>query len=636
MSSSQPRRGRLFAVVAAVLVLALLAGFGVVQYRQKQERLEDVAATDAARSFAAAAQQGDLTPAALADLAPAQAQEQYAALVKGLRGAKPAVEVTAVRRTGDTGTADLRWSWPFGPDGWNYTTQAPLTKGGGDGPWSVRWSAPVVHPGLAVGDVLTATRTAAPRGEVLGRAGTPIVANTGVVEVGVQPSRAPDPVALTTTLADLLDVEQAPLLQRVRSAGPDAFVPVITLRRSDYDPLRSRLQPLPGVVFRESMLPLAPSRAFARALLGTAGPATAELVESSGGRLAAGDTTGLSGLQRAYDTRLAGSPATRVEQVRGTQRTELFAVPAVPGSPLRLTLDPKVQQAADTALAGAVGGNGNASLVAIDVPTGNVLAVANTPANGADRASTGRYPPGSTFKTATTLALLGDGLGPEEAVNCPPTITVNGRSIRNFEGGALGSVPFRTAFAQSCNTAFVGLAERLDPPDIPAAAASLGIGTPWKVGIGVFAGDAPAPTTPVEKAATAIGQAKVLVSPAALAQLAATIARGSYAPPHLVTDPDPGPAPAAPPAADSAALATVRDLMRQVVLTGSGNALADVPGLPVHAKTGTAEFGTDSPPRTHAWTIGFQGDLAFAVLVEDGKSGGGVAVPVVEAFLRTR
>ncbi len=636
MSSSQPRRGRLVAGLAALVVLALVAGFGVVQYRQKQERLKDVAATDAARSFAVAAQQGDLTPATLADLAPAQAQEQYAALVKGLRGAKPAVEVTAVRRTGDAGTADLRWSWPFGPDGWTYTTQAPLSKGDGDGPWSVRWSAPLVHPGLAVGDVLTATRTTAPRGEVLGRDGAALVANTGVVEIGVQPSRAPDPVALTTTLANLLDVEQAPLLQRVRAAAPDAFVPVITLRRGDYDPLRSRLQPLPGVVFRESMLPLAPTRAFARAVLGTAGPATAELVESSGGRLAAGDTTGLSGLQRTYDTRLAGSPATRVEQVRGKERTELFAVAAVPGTPVRLTLDRKVQQAADAALAGAVGGNGNASLVAIDVPTGNVLAVANTPVNGADRASTGRYPPGSTFKTATTLALLGDGLGAEEAVTCPPTVTVTGRSFRNFEGGALGGVPFRTTFAQSCNTAFVGLSDRLDPPALPAAASSLGIGTPWKVGVDVFAGDVPVPMTPVDKAASAIGQGKVLVSPAALAQLVATIARGSYAPPHLVTEPDPGPAPAAPPAADSAALATVRELMRQVVLTGTASALADVPGAPVHAKTGTAEFGTGSPPRTHAWTIGFQGDLAFAVLVEDGRSGGAVAVPVAEAFLRAR
>jgi cell division protein FtsI/penicillin-binding protein 2 len=59
-----------------------------------------------------------------------------------------------------------------------------------------------------------------------------------------------------------------------------------------------------------------------------------------------------------------------------------------------------------------------------------------------------------------------------------------------------------------------------------------------------------------------------------------------------------------------------------------------VPGDPVHAKTGTAEYGEEVPPRTHAWVTGYQGDLAFAVLVEDGSSGGGVAAPVAARFLQ--
>jgi cell division protein FtsI/penicillin-binding protein 2 len=74
--------------------------------------------------------------------------------------------------------------------------------------------------------------------------------------------------------------------------------------------------------------------------------------------------------------------------------------------------------------------------------------------------------------------------------------------------------------------------------------------------------------------------------------------------------------------------------MRSVVTGGTASALADVPGDDVFAKTGTAEYGTGSPPPTHAWTIGFQGNVAFAVLVEDGVSGGRAAVPVAEAFLR--
>jgi cell division protein FtsI/penicillin-binding protein 2 len=81
-------------------------------------------------------------------------------------------------------------------------------------------------------------------------------------------------------------------------------------------------------------------------------------------------------------------------------------------------------------------------------------------------------------------------------------------------------------------------------------------------------------------------------------------------------------------------LAVVRDLMRRVATQGTAAALADVPGDPVFAKTGTAEHGTEDPPLTHGWVIGFSGDLAFAVIVENGVSGARSAVPVAEAFLR--
>lgn len=627
------RGRRTVLAVGGVLAVALVAGVVVVQQVRAKERRLDAAAEAAAEAFAAAAQQGDLTAARFVGSPSAAVQEQYAVLTAGLGAVRPTVEVTAVRRTDEAGTADLRWSWPFGADGWTYATELPLAPAGEDDePWAVRFAAPVVHPELETGDALSADRTAAPRGDVLGRDGAPLVTTGAVVEVGVQPSRATDPASLSRTLGELLDVDAAALEERIRGAAPDAFVSVITLRRSDYDPLRSRLQPLPGTVFRESTLPLAPTRAFARALLGTAGPVTAEIVEESGGRLAAGDVAGLSGLQRTYDERLAGTAGVTVDRVRGEERTELFAEPAVPGEPVQLTLDARVQQAADTALAGAA--NENASLVAIDVASGDVLAVANTPVTGANRAMTGQYAPGSTFKPVSTFALLGSGVTPQESVTCPPTATVDGRSFRNFEGGALGEVPFRTAFAQSCNTAFVGLADRVEPSAFPDAGAAFGLGVPWQVGVDVFAGDVPVPGTPVERAAAVIGQGRTLASPAAMAQVAATVARGSWAAPHLVLEPPPGGDAVAAPASDPARLATIRDLMRQVVVDGTASALADVPGEPVHAKTGTAEYGTDVPPRTHAWTIGFQGGIAFAVLVEDGTSGGAVAVPVAEAFLR--
>ena len=170
-------------------------------------------------------------------------------------------------------------------------------------------------------------------------------------------------------------------------------MPVITLRRSDYEPLKARLQPLPGTVFRDATRPLALTREFARALLGTAGPVTAEVVDQSGGRLTAGDIAGLSGIQRTFDEQLGGTAGVTVDQVQPDQRIRLFSVAPVAGEPVELTIDPDVQKAADAALTTARGGNGNASLVAIDVQSGDVVAVANTPANGANRALTGQLLP---------------------------------------------------------------------------------------------------------------------------------------------------------------------------------------------------------------------------------------------------
>jgi cell division protein FtsI/penicillin-binding protein 2 len=73
--------------------------------------------------------------------------------------------------------------------------------------------------------------------------------------------------------------------------------------------------------------------------------------------------------------------------------------------------------------------------------------------------------------------------------------------------------------------------------------------------------------------------------------------------------------------------------MGAVVQRGTATVLNGTPGGVVRGKTGTAEFGTKNPPETRAWFMGFQGDIAFAVLVEQGKSGGTVAAPIAKAFL---
>ncbi len=636
--SSMSRRRRVWpwaGVIAGAVVVLVLALVLVVQPRRR-DAARDQAAWATADALAVAWRDGKLEEAPLADRAAALAR--YKELVAGLGGARPErVEVTSVMRSEDEALATLQVTWAFG-GGWTYASRLPLA-GDLDGPNGGTWTAvldpSVVHPDLAEGDRLTAQRTSGARGEILGRDGTPIVTKREVVEVGVQPSRADDVDALAAALAATLGVDGIALAERVRAAPPDAFVPVITLRRSDYDAVRSQIQPLPGTVFDEGTLPLAPTREFARALLGSVGPVTAEIVEASNGRLAGGDIAGLSGLQAQYDEHLGGTRGVRVLRVRSEgEPDELFSVAPTDGADLALTLDATVQRAADDALAASTVGNGNAALVALDTSTGEVLAVANTPATGANRAMTGRYAPGSTFKTVSTLALLDAGLRPDETVPCPATATVTGREFRNVDGFVLGPVPFSQDFSQSCNTAFVELSSRLAPGELSEAGASVGLGGGWVVGAPAFTGDVPVEESPVEVAAATIGQGQVLASPLAMAQVAATIASRGWIEPKLVVEPSPPAASGDVPQPDTERLATVRELMRLVAINGTASALADVPGEPVHAKTGTAEYGTEVPPRTHAWTVGFQGDVAFAVLIEDGISGTGAAVPVAEAFLR--
>jgi cell division protein FtsI/penicillin-binding protein 2 len=125
----------------------------------------------------------------------------------------------------------------------------------------------------------------------------------------------------------------------------------------------------------------------------------------------------------------------------------------------------------------------------------------------------------------------------------------------------------------------------------------------------------------------------VLMSPAQLALVAAAIGSGTPAAPVEVVGAEPaGPAPEGP---GQQVLDALRPMMREVVLSGTAKALAG--RGEVYGKTGTAEFGSNTPPDAHGWFMGYrlggaQGDIAFAVLVEGGQSSS-TAVAVTNAFL---
>ncbi len=512
---------------------------------------------------------------------------------------------------------------------WTYQSAAPLVKTE-DG-WTVHWESRIIHPQLTAQTRLGRERQIPERAPILDRNRTPLVTDRAVITFGIWPSKLTDPDRAYQEIGDNLDVDVANLRDRVAKAPKDQFVEIITLRESAAATAAAALDGIPGIVQRPGTRPLAPTREFARAVLGTVLLATAETLRNAGPTASAADLVGSSGLAFAYQKQLAGVASGKVVLVdRETDEpvATLHEFRGASGKPLKTTLDLRVQQAAEAALPDTTKPT---ALVAIEATTGKILAAANGPgAQDLNRAFVGRYPPGSTFKVVTTAALLANGLSPTESVNCPKTVTIEGKDFGNFESFELGRVPFRTDFAHSCNTAFVSLRNRLDTDALPETAAQFGLGGDWRVGLPVYSGSVPPPAGAVDQAAEMIGQGKVLASPLAMASVAATVAAGEFHQPFLVDDGSARFRPAN--AVPAGALEELRSLMRAVVLEGSGSALRAMPGEP-GAKTGTAEYGDEQPPRTHAWMIGFRGDLAFAVVVEDGGIGGKVAGPIAARFL---
>lgn len=626
------RRRRTTTIVLVVALAAAIAGGAWWWTETARARAEQAAAEDLVAQFVAGWQERDLSGVPSTDDGMA---ERFAAVTEGLGGdAEATVDAgqVTVDDVGATSDLDVTWSLPGG-FAWSYVTRVDLARTGDEERlWQIDWSAATLHPDLGEDERLHAGRRDPRRGDILDADGEALVTQRPVVQVGVQPSRVEDVDDLTDDLADLLDIDAAALAERIEDAAPDALVPVITLREDDYAAVEDELYPLPGTVFQRSEQSLAPTRDFARALLGSVGEATAEQVEEDPGRYRAGDIVGRSGLQRTLDERLRGTAGLAVEAVPGDdgEPRVLHEVEAQDGRDVTITLRRRVQRAADAALADI---ERPSALVAIDVPSGDVVAVANGPGADFDIATAGQYPPGSTFKVVTTARLLADGLDHDDTVACPGTATVDGRGFGNAEDSQLGDVDFATAFAQSCNTAFVELSRGLEPGALQETAeGSFGIGPRGDLGIGAFAGQVPREDSAVEVAAATIGQGAVLVSPLIAADMAATVARGAWREPRLVVEPA---GEEQRTAADLPGAQVLQRLTREVVTDGSGGALRGVPGPPVHGKTGTAEYGDEDPPRTHAWFIGYQGDLAFAVLVAETADsfGGRVAAPIAADFL---
>ncbi|MEP7035935.1 MAG: penicillin-binding transpeptidase domain-containing protein [Dermatophilaceae bacterium] len=631
------RRIILTSAVAGVLVVAAAAGGLAFVHQREQVRLDKGARTSADR-FAGAWSSGHIQDVTYSGRSSALVAASFKNTTAGLGHAPVKVTVSSLTRQGDKATGRLSVVWTVAEGAkWAYAIPISLQRNNND-IWGVvaKDGASMWAPGLAPTAKLVATRTWGTRGDVLDRNGSPILTVAKVYDVAIDPARAS-----ADTVAALEKVVREPTgslvakLTAAKASGSKAPIPVIPYREADFQRLKTQLDALIGVIYPPREQPLAPSATFARPLLGSYGPVTAEAIKNSKGQHVAGDYAGLSGLQGQYDSLLGGTPGVKVT-ASNKPGVPLFEKPAVNGAPMTLTLDPKIQSAAEAALAGS--GAIPSSLVAVDVKTGDLLAVANSPALGMNRALLGQYQPGSTLKVATTYSLLGKGLTPSTPVTCPPFVMVDGRKMTNYENETFASAPFSKDFALSCNTAFVQLAATMGNGDVHDAAAALGVGSGWGKHLGVdgaFSGSVPVATSKTEKAATAFGQAKTLVSPASLAVMAASVARGSYVEPALIRSPAVAGADRAPKALNPKVVGELRGLMGLVVTQGTGTVLKSTAGGPVFGKTGTAEYGSANPPETRAWFIGWQGDVAFAVLVENGRSGGAVAAPIAKTFLES-
>jgi penicillin-binding protein A len=361
---------------------------------------------------------------------------------------------------------------------------------------------------------------------------------------------------------------------------------------------------------------------------------------------------GRIGLEDYYNDALTG----RRNDAIGT--LERLLGPQDVGDDLRTTLVPKAQEVAFQSLAGQPG-----AVVALDIKTGAVRVLAATPsydpndpknAKTFNRATQGRFPPGSTMKTVTATAALDSGkYTPDSTISGKNNQVISGTPLQNFGGEDFGDITLSDALTNSVNTAWAKVAEDLgrktmaeymkkfgfyeDPPMDYPDDQMLPSGEVGRTGRLL------SPTSgQIDVGRMGIGQDKLLVTPLQMATVAQTIANGGMRmKPRLVekvVDPDgrtidePLPEEAERVMSEKAA-SDLQAMMRNVVEQGTGTA-ARLEGVNVSGKTGTAEVGDGTDD---LWFIGFTDQYAVVAMLErqTGGTGGANAAPIAADVLKS-
>jgi peptidoglycan glycosyltransferase len=365
---------------------------------------------------------------------------------------------------------------------------------------------------------------------------------------------------------------------------------------------------------------------------------------------------GISGLEKAFNRRLAGKPGGKLLAVpanggEGAEGRVLGESKPEPGAPVKTTIDPYLQEAAVAALAGRAGG-----VAVLDAKTGDVKALAG-------QAFSAPQPPGSTFKIITTVAALQKNLVKlDDEFEITNGINVGGRFIENANGEYCGGT-FLQAFAESCNADFLPLGPQIGNQKMVETAEAFGFNSPPtlyspSIAKEVETAESTIPTEigeEVDLAVTAIGQGEVLATPLQMASIAQTIANhGVRMPTSIVYSRKLGPTMKPVRVMSKKTADQLTELMTGVVTEGTGTAGAIAAGQ-VAGKTGTAELGqlveseegvepvegeeeVEPQHKKDAWFSAFatveKPKLAIGVLLIEAEAAGGeVAAPIASQVL---
>ena len=545
-------------------------------------------------------------------------------------------------------------------------------------------------------------RLEAPRGDILDREGRVLVTTRPAFGVGVVPNELRDSARTLDVLAALIDADAEHLRERVGAPrGRRRFQRVRVATDLDYDQrvrVESHLFGLPGVV-----TDVQPRRHYlagdvAAHVLGYLGEIQREQLASrdyAGYR--SGEFVGQAGIEALEQGVLRGRAGGRnlVVDVAGrVVGPPLDEIEPTSGGKVQLTIDLDLQAAAEEAfLPDVIGERGHSgALVALDVRTGEVLAMVSRPAFDPNdfaggvqseiwdalvadewrpiqnRVISGQYPPGSTYKAIVAAAALEDGLAPaERELFCPGFYRHGSRSYRCWKPAGHGWVNLEKALAESCDVYFYELGTELGIDRIAFFARGLGLGRPSGLRLpheqpGLVPTEAwkerrfREPWLSGETVSASIGQGFNLVTPLQIAVTYAAIANGGILlRPRLLLDAGEGAFGVRPeaigrvPVSDSN-LAFLRSALESAVQGDSGTgARARVPGVRVGGKTGTAQVvglrhtedleddEVKLRHRDHAWFVGFAPveapEIVVAAILEHSGHGGSAAAPLVQRVL---